>query len=156
MNESVRQQMENKKTLTISEVSQILGVIKTEVKELCRDKKIEATKCELSTGILWIIPANQFKNHPNWERFIDMKTEKEEKLIQFVEEIVMNGNENERESSDTLESHDITLTKEESYLIHAIRESNLSISQVFTMIENHLDSSLQALQDVRKKMEETE
>lgn len=156
MNESVRQQLENKKTLTTSEVSQILGVSKTDVQELCRDKKIEATKCILSTGILWIIPANQFKSHPNWERFIDKKTKQEEKLIQLVDEIFANGSENARKSSDTVEPHDITITKEESYLIHAIRESNLSISQVFSLIENHLDSSLQILQNVRKKMEDTE
>lgn len=156
MNESVRQQMENKKTLTTSEVSQILGVSKTDVHELCRDKKIEATKCILSTGILWIIPANQFKSHPNWERFIDKKTKQEEKLIQLVDEVFANGSENARKSSDTIEPHTIALTKEEEHLIYAIRESNLSIPQVFSLIENHLDSSLQSLQNVRKKMEETE
>jgi len=156
MNESIRKQMENKKTLTTSEVSQILNVTNTDVHEFCRDKKIEATKCVLSTGIHWVIPSNQFKNHPNWEQFIDKKTKQEEKLIQLVEEIFENGRKNEGESSNTVESHTIALTKEEEHLIQAIRESNLSTSQVFTLIENHLDSSLQALKDVRKKMEETE
>jgi len=58
--------------LSVGDVSELLNVTPQMVRRYCSEGKIEAYQTLEGSG-KWKIPIEQFKNHPNWNKFIQDK-----------------------------------------------------------------------------------
>lgn len=69
--------------INMTDVCLLLGISPGEVRKLCREGKIKATKRDRS--IQWDIPTDQFRDHPNWDKFLLDVEERRQRNIKFCE-----------------------------------------------------------------------
>jgi hypothetical protein len=82
----------------IVDVCLLLGITAGEVRKLCREGKIQATKRPYPS-IHYDIPTDQFRSHPNWNEFLIKREERRQKNLEFcrlmLELLELNEEENE-------------------------------------------------------------
>lgn len=152
MNENEMKNQYNFEHIPARDVALILGISPGEVRKMCKENKIEATQRENS--IHYDIPTEQFRNHPNWDAFLQKKEEQRQKSLALANYMVEYWSQDFEETTD-IEYWEFELEREDKILLHTLQQAGISPMDALQMIVELLerkDASEETVHIIIEKM----
>lgn len=152
MNENEMKNQYNFEYIPARDVALILGISAGEVRKMCKENKIEATPKKNS--IHYAIPTNQFRNHPNWDAFLQKKEEQRQKSLALANYMVEYWSQDFEETTD-IEYWEFDLEREDKILLYTLQQAGISPMDALQMIIELLErkeASEETVHIIREKM----
>ena len=152
MNENEMKNQYNFEYIHARDVAFILGTSTFEVRKMCKENKIEATQRENS--IHYDILTEQFRNHPNWDAFLQKHDEQRQKSLALANYMVEYWSQDFEEITD-IEYWEFELEREDKILLYTLQQAGISPIDALQMIIELLErkeASEETVHIIKEKM----